>query len=152
MVQLFFIVFPYPGILGGKGYGGFRDDGCQLIGKVGAFFSGFQLFPELGPDGGVVQIGVDSVQTSEFQQQLRGGFGTHACNAGDIVGGIPHQSFEIDEFFGFKAVFLPEFFRGVEGGVCLTGLGDHQLDADIFLHQLQAVPVAGDDDALPAAS
>ena len=90
------------------------------------------------------------VQGAEFQQKVRGGFLPHTGHPGDIVGGIAHQGLQVDEAAGFKAVFLPEFLLVIEGSAGLTGPGDHQLHMDVFVNELQTVPVAGDNDALPA--
>ena len=144
------VVGLFQSVHGGKVDGGLGDNGGQLVRKVGAFFPVFQLLPELGPDGAVGKVLVYPVQGAEFQQKVRGGFLPHTGHPGDIVGGIAHQGLQVDEASGFKAVFLPEFLLVIEGGAGLTGPGDHQLHMDVFVNELQTVPVAGDNDALPA--
>ena len=94
-------------------------------------------------------MGVHPVQTAEFRQQLLCGLGADAGHARNIVGGIPHEGFQVDELFRFETVFLPEFFFVKQRRRGLPRLGNHQLDVDISVDQLQGIPVAGDDDTLP---
>ena len=129
--------------------GGFRHDGSQLIGQVGAFPTVFQLFPELGPDGRVLNTHIHAVQTAEFRQQLCGSLGPHAGDAGDVVGGVAHQGFQIHHPGRLKAVFFIKLVFVIEGCRSLAGLGDHQLYLYMVVDELQTVPVAGDDDAVP---
>ena len=150
LVKLRTVVGLHNGIPGRKVNGSLRADGGKLIGKVCALLAVFQLFPELGPDGSILKIFVHSIQASELLQQLSRCLGAHPGHAGDIVGGVPHQSLQVNEFFGLKAIFLTEPGFVIEGGAGLARLGDYQLHMDIFIDQLETVPVAGDDHALPA--
>ena len=95
-------------------------------------------------------MGVHTVQTAEFRQQFLSGFRADAADAGNIVGGIPHQCFQVNQLLRLKTVFLPEHFLGIQGRRGLARLGNYQLDVDIFVNQLQRIPVAGDDNALPS--
>ena len=95
-------------------------------------------------------MGIHSIQTAEFRQQLLGGLGSDTADAGNIVGGIPHQGFQVNQLLRLKTVFLPEPFLGIQGRRGLARLGNYQLDVDIFVNQLQRIPVAGDDNALPS--
>ena len=149
LVQLRPVIGLNNGVLRHKIDGGFRPDGGQVEGKIGVFLPRFQLLPKLGADGGVVQMGINPVQAAKFSQQLLGGLGANTRHPRDIVGGIPHEGFQVDELFRLKAVFLPEFFLVEQRGRGLPRLGDHQLDMDIFVDQLEGIPVAGDDHALP---
>ena len=149
LVQLRPVIGLNNGVLRRKIDGGFRPDGGQVEGKIGVFLPRFQLLPKLGADGGVVQMGVDPVQAAKFFQQLLGGLGSDTRHPRDIVGGIPHEGFQVDELFRLEAVFLPEFFLVEQRGRGLPRLGNHQLDVDIFVDQLEGIPVAGDDHALP---
>ena len=93
---------------------------------------------------------VHPVQTAEFRQQFLRGFGADTAYTGNIVGGIPHQGLQIDQFLRLEAVFLTKNSFRIQGCRGLPRLGDHQLYMDVFVDQLQRVPVAGDNDALPA--
>ena len=149
LIQLQPVIGLNNGILRRKIDGRFRADGGKVEGKIGVLLPRLQLFPELGADGWVVQMGVNPVQTAEFRQQLLCGLGADAGHARNIVGGIPHEGFQVDELFRFETVFLPEFFFVKQRRRGLPRLGDHQLDVDISVDQLQGIPVAGDDDTLP---
>ena len=149
LVQLRPVIGLNNGVLRHKIDGGFRPDGGQVEGKIGVFLPRFQLLPKLGADGGVVQMGINPVQAAKFSQQLLGGLGANTRHPRDIVGGIPHEGFQVDELFRLEAVFLPEFFLVEQRGRGLPRLGDHQLDMDIFVDQLEGIPVAGDDHTLP---
>ena len=137
------------GVLGRKIDRRIDADGSQIIGKIGFFLVRFQFFPQFGPDGRVLQMLVDPVQGAEFQQQVRSRFRSHSGYAGDIVGGIPHQGFQIDDVNGVEAVLRTEFFRVIEGGRGLAGLGNNQLHVHMVIDELQTVPVAGDHHAVP---
>ena len=150
LVELRPVVGLHNGIPGRKFNRCLRANGGQLVGQVGAFLPALQLFPELGPDGGILKMLIHPVQASEFLQQFPRGLGTHPGHAGDVVGGIPHQGLQVNQFLRLESVLCPEPFFIVHGRVGLAGLGDHQLHMDVFIDQLQTVPVAGDNDALPA--
>ena len=152
LVQLRTVVGLDDGIPGGKFNGSLRADGGKIKRKIGLVPVLFQLLPELRADGRVVQMVIDPVKAAEFRQQFLGGLGANAADAGNIVGGIAHQGLQVDEFFRLETVFGPEFFFVVQFSGGLAGLGDHQLHMDVFINELQRVPVAGDDDALPAAA
>ena len=137
------------GVLGRKVDGGLAADRGQIVGEPGALLSGPELFPHGLPDVGGVEMLVDPVQGAEFQEQVRGGLGSHARHAGDVVGAVAHETLEVDEPPGLKAVLGFKYRGRVEGGQGLTALGGDQLDADAVVDQLEAVPVAGDHDALP---
>ena len=79
-------------------------------------------------------MGVHTVQTSEFRQQLLGGLGADAADAGNIVGGIPHQRFQINQLLRLKTVFLPEHFLRIQGRRGLPRLGDYQLHMNISVN------------------
>ena len=114
--------------------GRFRHDGCKIIGQISVVLKIDQILPHLGLDDGIIQILIHPVQSAEFHQQILGSLLTDALDAGDIVGGVTHQSLQINEPFRLEAVFLPEFFFRIEGRGGLTRPGDHQLDVDIFIN------------------
>ena len=84
-IKLRLIVFLPKRILRLKFDRSLRDNGSKLIGEISAVLSLGQLLPQLGPDRGVLQIGINTIQRTEFQQQIRGGLGAHPGNTGDIV-------------------------------------------------------------------
>ena len=137
------------GVLRPEVDGRLTADGSQIIGQPGALLPCGQLFTDTLLDGRVTQILVHPVQGTEFQQQVRGSLGANAGYAGDVVGAVTHEGLQIDEPQRFKAVVLPELLRRITGGQSLTCLGGHQFYGDTVIDQLQAVPVAGDHDALP---
>ena len=124
------------GIHGGKVNGCLRADSSQVIGKIGLFLIVHQLFPELGPDGFVVNVFIYPIQAAKFRQQLLGGLGANARHTGDIVGGIAHEGLQVDELFGLEAILFLEQFSSIKGRRGLAGLGDHQLYMDVFIDQL----------------
>ena len=83
-------------------------------------------------------------------QQLRGGLGTHARHTGNVVGAVAHKALQVDQPFRGKAVLRLKFFRIIQGGRGLSPLGNHQLHLYMAVNKLQAVPVAGDNHAVPA--
>ena len=135
-VQLRPIVVPENGIPGVKFNGGLRDDGGQFIRKVGVLPARFQLFPELGANGAVFQMGIDPIQGAEFQQQVCGGFRAHPGNTGDIIRAVPHQGLQVHHALGLKAVFPTENRLVIQRGGGLTGFGDHQLDLHMGVDEL----------------
>ena len=149
LIQFRTVIGPHNGIHGFKINGCLRTNGGEVIGKVGIFPVRLQLFPELGADGFVFQIGINTIQRTEFQQQVCSCLGTNAGNTGNVIRGIAHQRFQINELFGLKPIFLFKFLPGIQGCRGLSGLGDHQFYMDIFINKLQTVPVAGNNDTLP---
>ena len=125
-------------------------DGGEDVGRPGAVLPLRQLFPLAGLDSGVLQIPVHPVQGAEAVQKLQGGLLPDARHARDVVGGVPHESFEVHHFEGLEAVLLPE-----AGGVVLDGLGLALpgLDVDHMApvrDELKGVLVPGDEAAVKA--
>ena len=148
-VQLFFIGLPPYGFLGRKGDGRIAADGGQVIGQGRALPPGLQLFPKLGPDGGVIQMPVHSLHGAKFQQQLFGRLRAHTGDAGNVVGAVSHQTFQIHQNGRCKAVLCLEHGLIIAGGRGLAPLGDDQLHLDMGINQLQTVPVASDHHTVP---
>ena len=90
-VELRLVVFLFQSVLRGEDNRGLRDDGGEIVGQIGAFLAGLQLFTELGPDRGVLQMLVNPVQGPKFIEQFLGGFGAYPGDTGDIVRGVAHQ-------------------------------------------------------------
>ena len=150
VVKLFASGFPHQVFLRRKLNGRVPADGRQVVGQIGALLAVLQLFKELSLHVFRRQVLIDPVQSSEFFQQVSRRFGPDARYAGDIVGAVAHEGFQVDKAQGFQAVFLKEHRRRVVGCDGLACLGAHQLHRHVLIHQLQAVAVAGEDDALPA--
>ena len=94
---------------------------------------------------------VHALQAFEPAYQSQGRLFPHARHAGDVVGGVAHQAFHVDELARRDAVF---FLHG--GLVHLYGdafaqRGAGQQHPGVRAHKLQAVAVACGDDALVAA-
>ena len=149
-IKLRLIIRPHDGILGFKINGCFAADGGQVVGKISILTIILQFFPEFGTDGGIVQIFVYPVQAAEFQQQVCGGLGSNAGHTGNIIRRVAHEGFEIHHFLRLEAVLGLKHLLGVKGGGGLARFGNDKFYMDIFVDQLQAVTVTGDDDTFPA--
>ena len=150
LIKLRAVILLHQRILGFKIDGCFGTDGGQVEGKISILLTCFQFLPQLGTDGAVLQIVINTVQRAKFRQKLRCRLGTHTGNAGNIIRAVAHQRLQIDHHFWCKAVFLTELRLIIKGRRGLTGLGNDQLYMDILVDQLQAVTVTGNDNALPA--
>ena len=98
-----------------------------------------QIFPLLGLDRLVVKVVIHPLQAAEFLDEGQRGLFPDARHAGDVVGGVPHQAFHINELPGLHAVFFNDG-GGVHHQRFLVGGQQH---GGGIAHQLQAVPVAG---------
>ena len=103
----------------------------------------------LGVD--VRHLRVQRVDAAVLLHQRHGGLFSDARYAGDVVGAVAHQRLQIDHVDGRKAVGLPERLRRhiLRGG--LAHAGGHQLHLGVVGDELEAVLIAGDHDAVPAA-
>ena len=93
---------------------------------------------------------VDGVKTAKRRQQIPCRLLSHAGDTGDIVGGITHKGLTVHQTDGVKAVLLPEGLRRIASGKGLARFAGHQPHGHMVIHQLQAVPVTGENDAFPA--
>ncbi len=123
--------------LGREVQGDIALDGGQLPGHGQDMQAGPQVLAHLAPDG--VGVGDDLIQAAVGLEPLHGGLGSHARDAGDIVGGVPHQGEVIHDLFGRDAELVHDPL-GIELGV---GHGVDQ--GDVVVHQLGHVLVAGGD-------
>ena len=126
------------------------NDGGQPIAAAGSLLALRQL-----PQGGGLGLhvrhgGIQRVDAAVALHQRRGGLFADARHAGNVVAAVAHQGLQVDHVNGVEAVLLPEQGGGHVGGGGLAHAGGHQLHAGTVGDELQAVPVAGDDDALPA--
>ena len=125
-------------------------DACQVVGQ-------FRLLPSLGElfahrrfQVQVVQLFVDFRNGAVLLDEALGGLLADALHAGDLVGGVPPQTLQVDHFDGLEAVLLLKGRRGhlLHGG--LSAAGGDQVHGGVVGDQLKGIPVAGDDDAIPA--
>ena len=132
--------------LGGDGGGAanFR----QLAAHPGAGLIGCQFCPHAGLDGLVVDVLVHPVQALEAADEVQGGLFAHAGHAGDVVGGVAHQALHLDELFGLHAVFFLHGGLVHHHRLAAAHPGGGQQHRHVPVHQLQAVPVAGGDEAV----
>ena len=94
-------------------------------------------------------MGINPIQAAEFQQQIRCRFRADTGNTRDVVRGISHQCLQINQFFRLKTVLFPEFFLCIQRSGGIAWFGDDQLYMNMFINQLQGIPVSGNNDALP---
>ena len=93
-------------------------------------------------------MAVHVVDAAVGLHQPHGGLFADTGHAGDIVAGVPRQSLQVDHVDGVEAVLLAEAVLGdAAGGVALAA---EEPDAGVGRDELEAVPVAGGDHALPA--
>ena len=125
-------------------------DGRESEGFAGALFALGQLFALAGLDGRVVEIFVHAVERAEAAQQLEGCLLADAGHAGDVVGRVAHQRFEVDHFERVEAVLLPEQGGVVLGRLGLAHPGFDEYDVAIVRDELEGVAVAGHEEGLIA--
>ena len=90
----------------------------------------------------------------EGLEQADGGFGTHALDSGDVVGGIACERFEVDHLLRGDAELGEYPVAANVRGPAVFGVGTtpHVEHGDIALvvDQLKQIPVAGEDPHPPA--
>ena len=126
-------------------------DRRQIVGEIGHFLAVFQLFAQLRLDFGTVQMRINTVQRSKFMQQIARRFRPDPGNARNIVRAVAHERLKIDQAHRRKAVFLLKNLGRIIHGRGLPGLRTDELDHNVRLNELQAVAVAGQNHAVPAA-
>ena len=97
-------------------------------------------------------MGIYAVQRTEFVQQVAGRLGADPGNTGNIVRAVAHQGLQIDQPRRGKAILRLKYRRGIVDRRGLPGLRAHELDRHMRIDQLQAVAVAGQNDAVPTAA
>ena len=107
------------------------------------------------PQGGglgvnVRHLCVQCIDAAVLLYQGHGGLFPDARHARDVVGAIAHQSLQVDHMDGREAVGLLKCLRRHVLGGGLAHAGGHQLHLGVVGDELEAVLVAGDDDAVPA--
>ena len=128
------------GVGGGVGLDGrVLADGAQHTAHLGLLPVGQQVFALLGLDGLVVDVCVDAVQAAEFLHQCQRRLFADARHAGDVVGRVAHQAFDLDQLGRGHAVFFADGSLVHRQRLAVGG----QQHGGGVVHQLQAVPVAG---------
>ena len=79
-----------------------------------------------------------------FGNELQGRLGTYPGHPGNVVGGVPHKPFQVNELQGHKAfvIFCKSFFI-IQFYIGNAFLRVH--DPGPVINELQLVPVPGDD-------
>ena len=96
-----------------------------------------------------VQLRIDVVNAAIGLYQRHGGLFSDTGHAGDVVAAVPRQRLQVDHVNGVEAVLRPErLLRHIPRAVIPSA--GQQEHAGAVGDQLQAVPVAGGDDAVPA--
>ena len=117
-------------------------DRREFVREIGKVLVLFQLFAQLALD--LVQVGVHPVQSAVAVQQALRRLFADSGHAGDVVGRVAHQRFEVDDLRRREPVILFE--------LCLVhqcDLGDaldREHDLCAAVDQLPAVAVACDDE------
>ena len=108
-----------------------------------------QLADDVGLGVDIRQAAVQCVYVAVLLHQGHGGLFPYPRHAGNVVRSVAHQGLQVDHVDGVEAVLLPEGLRGHILGGGLAHAGGHQLHLGAVGDQLEAVLVAGDDDAVP---
>ena len=114
-----------------------------------------ELFHHIGLGGhaggrlDVRQGGIQRLHRAVAPDQAQSSLFPDALDAGDVVGGIPHQRLQVDHVDGGKAVLLPKGLRGHVPGGGLAHAGGHQLDLGVVGDELEGVLVPGHQHAVP---
>ena len=132
-----------------KVQGGVGDDGGQPIAVAGGLLPLRQLADDVGLGVDIRQAAVQCVYVAVLLHQGHGGLFPYPRHAGNVVRSVAHQGLQVDHVDGVEAVLLPEGLRGHILGGGLAHAGGHQLHLGAVGDQLEAVLVAGDDDAVP---
>ena len=130
------------------GKGRIPHDRRQPIAVARSLFPRDQLGAGALFDRGIVDMFVDRVERAEPGEQLLRALLADAGHARNIVRGIAHQALEVDQADGIETVFFPEQLGCELAAGVLPHAARNQLDGGMIGNQLQAVPVARDDQAI----
>ena len=83
------------------------------------------------------------VDVSVLTYQLEGCFFPDACNAGNVVRAVAHQSLDVHQPLWGSAVFLEKIILVAQQRFVFTHAGACQQNDGVFADELQAVAVAG---------
>ena len=92
-----------------------------------------------------VQMGVDIFQAVVLDDQVCGRLFTDGGNAGDVVGGVAHEGFHVDEFRRRHLVFPLYVLRVIVVDFRGSAARFGDADFDVGIRKLEQVAVAGDD-------
>ena len=126
------------------------DDGGQPVAVPRRLLSLLQLPQGGGLGVNVRHLCVQRIDAAVLLYQGHGGLFPDARHARDVVGAIAHQGLQVDHMDGREAVGLLKCLRRHVLGGGLAHAGGHQLHLGVVGDKLEAVLVAGDDDAVPA--
>ena len=101
-----------------------------------------QVFPLLGLDDLVVEVGVDVFQRAEPLHKGEGGLFADAPHAGDVVGRIAHQALHLDELPRLDAVLFLDGGHIHGHGLAAAQRRGSQQHGGGLAYQLQAVAVS----------
>ena len=132
-----------------EGQGGIRHDGSQPVGPAGRVLPLRQLSDGGGLGLDVRELSVEGIDAAVLLDEVHGGLLPDAGDAGDVVGGVPHQGLEVDHVDGVKAVLVPEGLRGHVLGGGLAHPGGDQLHFGMVRDELQGVLVSRHHHAVP---
>ena len=126
----------------------FTENRCQPVGTVRIRLTGsqFLLHPVLDVQRSRVAVNLPDAAVAPHQ--------IHRClfpdsgNARDVVGTVAHQGFQVHHQGRFKAVFLAKTLRRIQDRFRLAHAAFDVADRGTVTHQLQAVLVTGDDEAV----
>ena len=126
-----------------------RDDGGQPIAVPCRRLALLQSAQHRRLHRQAVQLRIDVVNAAIGLYQRHGGLFSDTGHTGDVVAAVPCQRLQVDHVNGVEAVLRPErFLRHIPRAVIPSA--GQQEHAGAVGDQLQAVPVAGGDDAVPA--
>ena len=83
-------------------------NGGQPIGMAGALLPSGQFLDGGGLCLDVRHLLVEGLDAAILLDEIHGGLLSHTGDAGDIVGGVPHEGLEVDHVDGIEAVLFPE--------------------------------------------
>jgi hypothetical protein len=134
---------------------GITPDSGQVVGHAGHLLPLLELFNDTGLGGGAgghLRGGHGLVQRVNGAVPAHQGHSSllaHALDAGDVVAGVAHQSLQVNDVDGIKAILLPKGLGGHIFGGGAAHAGGHQLHRGVVGDQLEGVLVAGDHDSVP---
>ncbi len=117
----------------------------ELLGEEGDLAVLLQQLPPLCP-GHLVRVREDLIEAAELRQQLGGRLLPDPRHAGDVVGGVALETYQVGDQAGGHAE--PLLHRGRVVDLDLGHAPGVGHDAHVGAGQLQGVPIAGDDHRL----
>ena len=125
-------------------------DGAQRAAEVREIFAGAQLVFQRFAQIAVLQPGIYRIQRAEPVQQIQRRFFAHPRYPGNVVAGVAHQRFQVDQLLRLQAVFFLDCGAIEHRRFGVSHFGCCQQHRHLIAHQLQRIPVAGGDKAFAA--